>query len=654
MDPIGITYGILMVSLLGGLGLMSGAGKAHRLRHLRAPVRLWLALLVGLCGFGIASAALLLVAVSPEIEGDFGFLVIFIIGHLVIVALTVGAPLIHRRSGFRPFVVTVHLARGGAVTRETVLEAIRAWCRERGYRTPPRNLWTCDLVTHTGRSVFWSLYLFWTVTEGGGEIEVQALIDVEDYVVRDGNETKRAKETAEGIGTLFDGALFAGRVLDRQAVRLSETRYLLGPGPEPEEGAPGFERRPGALERFARYLLHYKTTRPGKFVVGALVASTSLGATSLRIPVYHLVTALFGLTVVAWFIGLALRPRLIVKGSLPPRTGADQPVEQEFFVTNRSWLPAFDVSAGLFHLPPSIRDNRGESTIPVLRRGETASLAVQVHPRKRGLYTLPDLTPFSTFPFNLFRSSATRCRTGNLLVLPAFHPLIEIDVPIGRRYQPGGIALTSNIGESPEYIGNREYRDGDPLRRIDWKSWARLARPAVREYQEEYYCRIALALDTYVSRERTEEADGFPELEAAVSLTAAMADALSRGEFLIDVFAAGPDLHVFRAGRHLAHFDNVLEILAGLHACRRNPFDVVAPALAEQLGNITTVVCAFLDWDASREKIARAALEAGCAVKIIVVRDGDTTEPLAGAEVEAESVVQLSPAAVRRGEVQFL
>ena len=39
-----------------------------------------------------------------------------------------------------------------------------------------------------------------------------------------------------------------------------------------------------------------------------------------------------------------------------------------------------------------------------------------------------------------------------------------------------------------------------------------------------------------------ELAEKYPDLEAAVSLTAAIADAMNRGEALIDIFAAGPQL----------------------------------------------------------------------------------------------------------------
>ena len=53
-------------------------------------------------------------------------------------------------------------------------------------------------------------------------------------------------------------------------------------------------------------------------------------------------------------------------------------------------------------------------------------------------------------------------------------------VPSGRRYQPGGIAMASKLGDSFEFIGNREYRDGDNLRDMDWRATARLSRPIVR------------------------------------------------------------------------------------------------------------------------------------------------------------------------------
>ena len=59
--------------------------------------------------------------------------------------------------------------------------------------------------------------------------------------------------------------------------------------------------------------------------------------------------------------------------------------------------------------------------------------------------------------------------------------------------------MSSDLGESFEYIGNREYREGDNVRDIDWTATARLNTPIVREYRDEYFLRVGVVLDTHVA-----------------------------------------------------------------------------------------------------------------------------------------------------------
>src|SRR5690606_31114912 len=114
--------------------------------------------------------------------------------------------------------------------------------------------------------------------------------------------------------------------------------------------------------------------------------------------------------------------------------------------------------------------------------------------------------------FYLGRSGKDAIPLPPIIILPSFEPLAGLTLPVGTRYQPGGIALTSHVGESPEYIGNREYVPGEPIRRLDFRAWARTGRPVVREYQEEYYCRVALILDTWIAPGRKAGPAGFAEL----------------------------------------------------------------------------------------------------------------------------------------------
>ncbi len=406
------------------------------------------------------------------------------------------------------------------------------------------------------------------------------------------------------------------------------------------------QRRVADFERLARYILYFKLTSRGRALVVVGVIAGLIGH-PLQLPILHLFSALFALGCVALVVNLLMRPRFEVTGAFPALVSTGQRVTAWFSISNTSRRTAYDVAANFFSVDPSLQTRESVDLHPRLAPGARITVPITITAKQRGVYQLPPLRAFTTFPFAICRNGRATHHGSPLVVAPSFHPITRIDVPVGRRYQPGGIALTSDVGESPEYIGNREYRPGDSPRRIDFKSWARLSRPVVREYQEEFYCRIALVLDTYVGPSWRPRA-GFPQLEAAVSISAAIADALANGEYIIDLFAAGPELYVFRAGRHTAHFENVLEILACVDECRTDPFDVVAPALADELSRISTVVCVLLDWDASRRLLIQAALEAGCDVKIVIVRDTPTTLPAD----EIEALTGIAPSLLSVADVQ--
>lgn len=415
--------------------------------------------------------------------------------------------------------------------------------------------------------------------------------------------------------------------------------------------ALGLDDRKFTVASYWVFLWKYRFTTAGRWFVAGLLLSVMFGSASVDVPIYHVFSALTVFFFADRLVGYAMRPHLSVEQSLSLQTTAGEPLAVELTVTNQGRRTAYDLAAGFFALPKGIITIESEQPLGDLPAGESLSTTVTLRADRRGIYSLPRPRCFSTFPFQMFRDSHCLSESPKLLAMPAFEPIARFDLPVGARYQPGGVALTSNIGESPEYIGNREYVAGDSIRRIDHRSWARIGRPIVREYQEEYYCRVALILDTFVPAKLKPTRLGFPNLEAAISLSAAIADALARGEYLIDLFAAGPELYVFRAGRHTAHFQNVLEIVAGVDACRENPFETIAPAVADELTNISTLVGVFLDWDDSRRELVRTAREHGCEVKVLVVKDGATSEPI---DHEEGEIIQLGVDEVRRGGFETL
>ncbi len=388
-------------------------------------------------------------------------------------------------------------------------------------------------------------------------------------------------------------------------------------------------RREFALARLIRYMWEYKLTPPGRVLVTSILL-TALGSVTSEIPVYQLFCGLLALLAVTEALSVLFRPRLEITGRYPERAAVGIDVSVPIRVRNLSRIrPAFDLMLGMFGAPPEISHVQAEQCLPRLGPGESATLQLTLRAAKRGIYPLPPLYVFSTFPFNIERFGRVRLEAGRLVVFPSYQSLEEFEIPLSFRYQHGGVSLSESVGYSSEYIGSREYVAGDAVRHIDSKAWARTGSPVVKEYHEEFCSRVALVLDTHLPGRRVHSA-AERRLEAAVAMVAAMAERLRDHSHRVDLFAVGPELYEFRTSVGGIHFDSVLEILAGVDRCRQNPFELMSPLIAEHLGSLSTVMCVFLDWGPARAEFIRCVVESGCALRGVLIVDDATVPPPEG------------------------
>ena len=382
---------------------------------------------------------------------------------------------------------------------------------------------------------------------------------------------------------------------------------------------PGF---PGPISLWVWRFLTHRLTVAGHWFLGATFFFLLFGSTSLDLQVFIPFTYVAGIGVVVIAATLLARPRPEIRAEHATRIGASETLAVLLQVTNGGRRVGVDWTVLPYRLRPEIDPVEEDGvTLPVLAPGATARATLHLVCRARGEYTLRGWRVQTEFPFGLLRAYEFARQDSPLLVYPHFSPLTRLEIPVGRRYQPGGVALASNLGDSFEYQGNREYREGDNVRDIDWRATARLDRPIVREYREEYFHRVAVVLDTQLKG----QAQGEEDFERAVSLCAAISDWLSRREYIVDLLAAGPNLYHLTAGRSLAYLDQILDILACLRMTPAEPFSVLEPEIQEHLSQITTVICVFLDWDEPRRALALRLEAEGAGVKAIVVREGPCT-----------------------------
>jgi uncharacterized protein (DUF58 family) len=185
--------------------------------------------------------------------------------------------------------------------------------------------------------------------------------------------------------------------------------------------------------------------------------------------------------------------------------------------------------------------------LPALPPSGEAEVSFEITPLRRGHLRFRGITIARPDPLGLVQALKSIELSQSLLILPKRYPMAEIRMAGTRKYQPGGVALASTVGDSEEFVSLRDYRSGDPMRRIHWKSYARVGRPVVKEYLDEFFVRHALVLDTFTTHL------GDPVFEEAVSVAASIAISMQTQESLLDMMFVWPEAYCFTAGRGLAH-----------------------------------------------------------------------------------------------------
>ena len=230
-----------------------------------------------------------------------------------------------------------------------------------------------------------------------------------------------------------------------------------------------------------------------------------------------------------------------------------------------------------------------------------------------------------------------------MIALPRRYRLPPLVLPGARKFQPGGVSLAASVGDSEEFMSLRDYRPGDPLHRLHWKSYARTGKPIVKEFQDEFYERHALVLDT--GRLAGEDA----AFEEAVALAASFVYTIDTQECLLDLLFVGghaaEDLPVrtFTAGRGQLHTEHMLEILAGLSPSPPARFEALARAVLGQRGRLSSVIAVLLGWDEARRNFVATARALGIEVRALLVCAPEE------APREAGGLLVLHPGAIERG-----
>ncbi|HEY5041725.1 MAG TPA: DUF58 domain-containing protein [Verrucomicrobiae bacterium] len=254
-----------------------------------------------------------------------------------------------------------------------------------------------------------------------------------------------------------------------------------------------------------------------------------------------------------------------------------------------------------------------EGDIPPMPPKGEAETRGEIIPLRRGILRFTGVTIARPDPLGLFRSFVKISAPETVLILPKRYPIPPIALPGALRYQEGGVALAASVGRSEEFVALREYRHGDPMRHIHWRSWAKVGKPIVKEFADEFFVRHALVLDTFDNEPNSEV------LEEAVSVAASFACTILTQESLLDLLFVENKSYCFTAGRGLAHADQMLEILASVKNCADKGFETLEHLVLNHISVVSGGICIFQRWDEARKNFVGKLRALGVPLLVLVV-----------------------------------
>lgn len=244
-----------------------------------------------------------------------------------------------------------------------------------------------------------------------------------------------------------------------------------------------------------------------------------------------------------------------------------------FVLRNISRLPIFYPRI-VEVFPPEVQAEKTALFPYRVRPGETVVEAYRgdcILPR--GIYTLGPATMGVSDPFGWFQVRLRVAGETRLKVYPRFQSF-GVAERLGASVSPIFNEMARHgIGDSNEFFSVREYRRGDPLRRIHWTLSAHRGYPVVREYTRAAVGDLCLVLDLY--RFALLGVGRGSSLELGVKISAALAShALGRGH-RVQLIASGRESHRVPPGKGRGQFQAILDALVRVRPDGPAPLDEV-------------------------------------------------------------------------------
>ncbi len=277
-----------------------------------------------------------------------------------------------------------------------------------------------------------------------------------------------------------------------------------------------------------------------------------------------------GILLISGLVSRRVMRRLEVRRVMPDHGAVGLPATVIYQITNgKKFWPSLSVTVAELDGADGFT-RQPQAYMLHAAPGMTASVPVEVVPRRRGLHTLDRFQICSSFPFGFIKRAMTDARRDVLLAYP---PLAQVDrkvLTLCRAAEKTGSSIRPRKGGSDEFYGVKEFRPGDNPRWIYWRRSAHTAATGTLVAKEMTHVappRLMLLVDTFFPDAGSSDKSGAGTaalIEKTIAMAASLATAALDQELTVGLLAWSDGWKNLEPRRGKRHRNDVLSILARL------------------------------------------------------------------------------------------
>lgn len=224
-----------------------------------------------------------------------------------------------------------------------------------------------------------------------------------------------------------------------------------------------------------------------------------------------------------------------VKRRHPRLAVATRPMKVIIELTNKRHSPRYGTMG--FDLHGELAAGHEYTPVAFLNAppGQTVVSSYSVVPARRGVFRIGPFYLYGGDPFGFFKCWCQREEYSELMVLPNPISFRFVRPPSASMLKQDDMETVPVSGESTEFLGVREYVEGEPLKRVHWRSSARLGKLISKQYE----LNVAAAVSALVLVDKAMLTGGNVDnpLEYSLSMVASLGHATLSERFHLSYLA---------------------------------------------------------------------------------------------------------------------